>query len=237
MKIIPSKLNEALASSVESRVAAEMLLIAGKSSFWRAIGVGAISLGLGMAIGLGFYGYSFILGKQKTIELLSSALTKALSEVHLRGTATGSVKFEPRTIALASGQTVALDPTSHVRLDSNAKVLADGEVKIQLPTISIPQAVAGKPKGVAPTIANFTVFKSVPYEKGTVQTGWKFLTSAQRIPTTQYCYYQEKSDNPDVALRIEVGLDEKVLTSKTLSRSFDIAAAYDKCVWFKKDAQ
>ncbi|MDN3276893.1 hypothetical protein QWJ07_21700 [Frankia sp. RB7] len=236
MKSPPSKLNETLAGSVESRVAAEMFLIAGKSGFWRAVGIGAVGLGLGVAVGLGFYGYSFVLRNEKTLVVLSTALSKSLSEVHLRGTASGTVKFEPNSIALAPGQTVALDPTSRVHLDPNAKVLADGEVKIQMPTISVPQASATRPKSTAPTIANFTVFKSVPYEKGSVQTGWRFLTSAQRVPTTQYCYYQEKGDNPDVALRIEVGLDEKSLASKTLSKSFDITAAYNKCVWFKKDA-
>jgi hypothetical protein len=236
MNILPSKLNEALAGSVESRIAAEMFLIAGKSGFWRAAGIGFVGCGIGVAIGLGFYGYSFVLRNGKTMDVLSSALSKSLSEVHLRGTTSGTVKFDSSAISLTPGQTIALDPMSRVRLDPSSKVLADGELKVQVPTISVPQLGASKPKGTAPTIANFTVFKSVPYEKGTVQTGWKFLTSAQRIPTTQYCYYQEKGDNPDVALRIEVGLDEKILTSKTLAKSFDIVAAYNKCVWFKRDA-
>ena len=61
-------------------------------------------------------------------------------------------------------------------------------------------------------------------------------TSAQRSPTNQYCYYQEAGENPDVSVRIEVGLDENIQPSKSLSKSFDIAAAFNKCVWFKKDA-
>jgi hypothetical protein len=114
--------------------------------------------------------------------------------------------------------------------------MADGEIKIQMPTITAPQAAIPKSKGASPVLSNFTIFKTVPLDNGTVQTGWKFLTSAQRSPTTQYCYYQEKGDNPDVAVRVEVGLDEKILQSKGLSKSFDIAAAFQKCVWFKKDS-
>jgi hypothetical protein len=118
-------------------------------------------------------------------------------------------------------------------LDPSAKVIADGDLRIQIPNISIPQSAAPRSKGIAPTITNFTIFKSVQFEKGTIQTGWKFLTSAQRSPTIQYCYYSETGENPDVSVRIDVGLDEKIQPSK--SKSLDIAAAFNKCVWFKKD--
>ncbi|MGY3032725.1 hypothetical protein ACVIIV_001895 [Bradyrhizobium sp. USDA 4354] len=235
MKIIPSKLNETLASALQSRVAAEMFLIRGKSGFWRAIGFGVIGLGLGAAVGLGFYGYSLVLRKERTLAVLSNSLVKALSEVHMRGTASGEVKLEPNVLSLAPGQALSLDPASRLRLDPNAKVQADGEVRVQMPSISVPQAPTAKPKKASPAIANFTVFKSVSYEKGSVTTGWKFLTSAQRVPTTQYCYYQEKGDNPDVSLRVDIGVDEKIHAPKTASKSLDIAAAFNKCVWFKKD--
>jgi hypothetical protein len=113
--------------------------------------------------------------------------------------------------------------------------MADRDIKIQMPTIAVPQASIPRPKGATPIITNFTIFKTVPFDNGTVETGWNFLTSAQRSPTTQYCYYQEKGDNPDVALRVEVGRDDNILQSKGLSKSFDIAAAFEKCVWFKKN--
>jgi hypothetical protein len=235
MNLLPSKLNRALAASVQSKLAAEMFYIAAKSGFWRAVGVGLIGLGVGAAVGLGFFGYSFVTRNDDNLTVLSAAFSKALSQVQLRGSANGAVKFEPHEIALSKGQTIAFDPTSRLQLDASAKVVADGDVRIQMPTISVPQNAAPRPKGGAPTITNFTIFKSVPFDKGTVQTGWKFLTSAQRSPTTQYCYYQESGDNPDVSVRIEVGVDEKLQPSKSLSKTFDIAAAFNKCVWFKKD--
>jgi len=105
-----------------------------------------------------------------------------------------------------------------------------------MPSISVPQNSTPRTKGIVPTLTNFTIFKSVPFEKGVVQTGWKFLTGAQRSPTTQYCYYQEAGDNPDVSVRIDIGLDEKIQQSKSISKSFDIAAAFSKCVWFRKGA-
>ena len=236
MNLLPSRLNEALAASVQNRLAAEMFHISGKSGFWRAIGVGLIGLGAGSAIGLGFYGYSFVTRNDNNLAVLSAAFSKALSEVQLRGSADGTVRLEPHEIALSKGQTVAFDTSSRLQLDPSATVIANGDLKIHIPTISVPQSVAPRSKGIAPTITNFTIFKSVPFEKGSVQTGWNFLTSAQRSPTTQYCYYQETGDNPDVSVRIEVGVDEKVQPSKGLSKSFDIAAAFNKCVWFRRDA-
>jgi hypothetical protein len=236
MNLMPSKLNEALAASVQNKLAAEIFYISGKSGFWRAVGVGLIGLGVGSAAGLGFYGYSFVTRNDNNLAVLSAAFSKALSEVQLHGSVDGAVKFEPHEIALSKGQTIAFDPTSSLQLDPNAKVVADGDIKLQMPNISVPQNAAPRSKGIAPTITNFTIFKSVPFDKGVVQTGWKFLTSAQRSPTSQYCYYQESGDNPDVSVRIEVGVDEKIQQSKGLSKSFDIAAAFNKCVWFKRDA-
>lgn len=235
MNLLPTKLNEALAGAVQNKLAAEIFYISGKSGFWRSIGVGIIGLGFGCAVGFGFYGYSFVTRNDSNLAVLSAAFSKALSEVQLRGSAEGAVQFEPHEIALSKGQTITFDSTSRLQLDPSAKIIADGDIRIQVPNISVPQSVAPRSKGIAPTITNFTIFKSVPFEKGAVQTGWNFLTSAQRSPTTQYCYYRETGDNPDVSVRIDVGLDEKIQPSKTISKSFDIAAAFNKCVWFRKD--
>ena len=189
-----------------------------------------------MAVGVGFYGYSFVTRNETTLTTLSSAISKALSEVQLHGSTAGSVQFDPHEIPLAKGQEITFDPTSRLQLDPGAKVIADGDVRIQMPSISVPQNSTPRTKGIVPTLTNFTIFKSVPFEKGVVQTGWKFLTGAQRSPTTQYCYYQEAGDNPDVSVRIDIGLDEKIQQSKSISKSFDIAAAFSKCVWFRKGA-
>jgi len=236
MNIHPSKLNHLLSNSVRNRIAAEMFYISGASGFWRAIGVGLIGFGLGVACGLVFYGYSFVTRSSDHLNAMSVAFSKALSGVQLTGAAEGVVQLEPKEISLAKGQEILFDNNSRVQLDPAAKVLVDGEIKIQAPTISVPQNVA-RPVSRIPTITNFTIFKSVPFEKGTILTGWIFLTSAQTAPTSQYCYYNERADDPDIALRVDVGNDEVMVASKDASKSFDISAAFTKCVWFKKDDQ
>src|SRR6478609_11381576 len=114
MDLIPTDLNRRLANAIQHLVAADRFYIAGKSGFWRFLGIGFIGLGLGAALGLGFFGYSYITRNSDNMNVLSSAFSTALSEVRLRATAEGTVKLEPHEIYLAKGQTVSLDNNSHV---------------------------------------------------------------------------------------------------------------------------
>ena len=234
MDLNPSKLNLRLAELVGNSISADMFRISGKAGFWRAVGIGFLGLGIGTATGAGFYGYSFVTRNSSNVNILSAAFVKAMSDVQLRGIASGSVKLKPSEIRLASGQTVSFDADSRLRLDPNAKVIANGEIKIQSPTISLPQGAS--PRSVSrPPITNFTIFKSVPFDKGNVLTGWNFLTSAQKLPSRQYCYYTEQGENSDVSVRLDIATDGSLGDSKTFPKTFDVSAASSKCVWFDKD--
>jgi len=235
MNLVPTELNRQLASALRYSLSADRSYIAGKAGFWRFVGLGLIALGIGAATGLVFYGYGLVRSETDHAETLATILSKTLSELELKGEAKGTVQLDPKEIALAPGQTVSLDNSVRLRLDPSAKVVADGEITVQGPSISSPaQARTG---GNAPTIVNFTVFKAVPYEKGTVQTGWIFLTSAQRTPTQQYCYYTERLDTPGLNVSFDLGSDEKPEIPKKLPPDFDLMAAFNKCVWFKRDTQ
>ena len=95
-------------------------------------------------------------------------------------------------------------------LDPMSKVFADGEMRVQAPSISVPKLETTSIRNIS-TITNFTVFKKTPFEKGAVWTGWMFLTSTQASPTRQYCYYSESSDNtPGLNLRLDLGYDQKM---------------------------
>jgi hypothetical protein len=216
-------------------MSAEMSVISGRAAFWKAIGIGALGLGIGTAIGIGFYGYSFITRTSGQMATFSSAFQKVLLTVELHGTAEGKVEVTSPELTLAKGATVSFDSSSRLLLDPASKVLADGEVRIQTPAISTPRTPTPKTPAQIKTIANFTVFKSVPFDQGDVLTGWMFLTSAQESPTQQYCYYSEKGDSSDLAIRVELATDGVPETSKALPRAFDTATALSKCVWFKKE--
>lgn len=234
MNVVPTELNQRLSDWVRNRVAADGSLIAGRVHFWRLVGFGFVLFGIGAAVGIGFYGYSYITRNTENLSILASTFSKALAEVQLHANAVGTVELEPREISLAKDQTISLENNSRVLLDPTAKILVDGDVRIQAPaTISVPRTTTQRSVSGAPTITNFTVFKRVPFEKGAVMTGWVFLTSAQRSPTEEYCYYTENAETPGVNVVLDLGVNQKPETPKTTPKNFDIAAAFDKCVWFR----
>lgn len=204
MNVLPTELNLRLSDWVQKRVAADHSVIGGRVAFWQFIAFGLAAFGLGAAAGIGFYGYSFITRNSDNMNILSSAFSKALADAKLQATAEGTVQIEPREIALANGQTISLEPMSRVLLDPAAKVLVEGDVRIQTPpVISVPaRATATQPTGGVPTITDFTVFKTIPFEKGVVVTGWSFLTSVQKSPTREYCYYTVNTETPGVGVRL-----------------------------------
>jgi hypothetical protein len=238
VNLLPTELNQRLADAVRYSVAAERFYIVGKAGFWRLVGVGLIALGLGAAVGMGFFGYANITRNSSSEAILSSAFSKALSEAKLHGKVEGAVQIEPRELPLAKGQTVSIDPSSRLLLDPTAKVNADGELRVQAPSISVPKTTVSPSRASRLPITNFTVFKSVPFESGHILTGWRFLTSAQTQPTNQYCYYSTELDTPSSSLRIDVATNEKLdPTAKDMAKNFDVVSAFDKCVWYKSASQ
>jgi hypothetical protein len=106
MNVVPTALNQRLSEIVRNSVAADAFYISGKTRFWRLVGIGLIGFGLGGAVGLGCYGYSFVVGESDHQHVLSSVLSKALSDVQLQATATGTVQLQANEITLAKNQTV-----------------------------------------------------------------------------------------------------------------------------------
>jgi hypothetical protein len=237
MNIVPTELNESLAKAIRHRIAAQGTLIYGKVGFWHLLGFGLIIFGIGAATGLGFYGYSQIVQKKDDLNILSSMLSNALSKVQLRATADGTVQLEPHDLSLAKGQTVSLAADSHVLLDRSSTVVANGNITVQLPSISVPPSVTPRSIGKMPLVTNFTVFKAVAFGKGAVMTGWIFLTSAQVVPTHQYCYYTANLETRGFDISVDLGSDGRLEAAKTLPTGFDVTAAFANCVWFKSISQ
>jgi hypothetical protein len=235
MNLVPSNLNLRLAEFVRNSIASDLFRIGAKVGFWRLVGLGILLFGLGAATGLGFYGYSYLSRNLDNRRLLTAALSKALADVRLKARADGVVQLEPRAINLAGGQTISLDSSSRILLDQGAKVRADGEITIEGPVISVSPTMMANPKPTLPPIVNFTVFKGIPFNKGTVQTGWIFLTSAQKSPTDQYCYYTEAADTPGRNVMLDIGENGNLEVPKPLPEGFDLAAAFSRCVWFQED--
>lgn len=238
MNIVPSDLNRRLAGALTYSVASERFYIAGKVGFWRLVGLGLIALGLGTTVGIGFVGYSYIRRNSDNFETLTAAFSKALANVQFQATAKGIIQLEPKEIHLAKGQIVSLEKESRVLIDPKSRILADGELRVQVPSVSVGQSAStsNQQSSKIPVITNFTIFKTVIFGKGSVQTGWNFYASTQRSPSNQYCYYTEELTTPGDDFSIDIGLDRKPIKPATLPKDFDLDEAFAKCVWFRNEA-
>jgi hypothetical protein len=194
---------------------------------------------MGAATGLGLWGYSHIRKNSDSMETLTASFSKALSDARLKAKAEGVVQLQPAEISLAPNQTLALESNSRVALEQRSKVVADGELRIQIPSVSAPSVPVSSQQSAAraQTITNFTVFKSVAFDKGRVETGWNFLASTQRDPSAQYCYYTENLGTEGEDFSLDIGLNGSRLRPKTLPSKFDLDAAFANCVWFKAGSQ
>jgi hypothetical protein len=236
MDAAPSPLNQGLSIALASRSLAETWLLDGKTRFWRGIGLGSIALGIGLGVGAGFIGYSYVARNAGQLDELSSVLAKRLAETKLQGKLEGVVELTPGQITLSKDQTVSLNPNATVYLDPSSKIIAEGEIKVRAPTISVPKLTRDDPSA-APTITNFTVFKTVAFAGGSVVTGWNFLTSAQQTPSDQYCYFTQNLDTPGLDVVFQLATDQKPDASKAMPKGFNYLAALDSCVWFKANTQ
>ncbi|SRR5258708_995050 len=233
VNVASTEFNQRLSEFVRISIAADKSYIAARVAFWRLVGFGILVFGIGTAIGVGFYGYSYVNGNSDTLALFSSAFSNALSEVELRASAEGIVQVEPHEISLAKGQTIFIDNNSRLHLDPAAKIEVGGEIQVQTPSISIPQSTPARAPPKVPMITNFTVFKKVPFDGGSVMTGWVFLTSAQKAPTSQYCYYTTNAETSGLDVVLDIAEDQKIEKPKTIPQGFDMLAAFNRCVWFK----
>ena len=231
LNIPATEFNRRLSDLLKNSIFANEHYIASRIVFWRLIGLGILTFGLGGAIGLGFFGYGYVTRNSVNLSALSAILAKALDQARLTSVADGTVQLEPHEIALAKGQTISLDTTATVLLDPKSTVKVDGQIELESPSMSIPKGSAQR----VPMITNFTAFKRVPFETGAVMTGWNFLTSNQKSPSNQYCYYTESVENSNLNVALDIAEDQKLLTPKTVPQGFDMLAAFNRCVWFDGD--
>jgi hypothetical protein len=142
----------------------------------------------------------------------------------------GEVALSNAEIALKDGQSVSLEPGAKVGLVQNEALKVEGSVIVE-PASPSQGSTAPSRNAQSKIITNFTVFKSVPFDRGVVMTGWTFDTSEQAKPSLQYCYYAQKLAG-DTRGSIFIATD-RVPLQQTTSRSFDVESALQNCVWFE----
>ena len=115
--------NRALAQAVNSRITADAVMLSAKSTVWRLTGIGAMCALIGLGVGVGFFGYSYVHDPRTSAQKMAEAFAEALEKSTLR--TTGEVKLDPQaTVKLdANGAQVKVDPMGTVRLDTSGAVV------------------------------------------------------------------------------------------------------------------
>jgi hypothetical protein len=230
--------NRALAQAVNSRITADAVMLSAKSTVWHLTGVGAMFALIGLGVGVGFFGYSYVHDPRTSAQKMAEAFAEALEKSTLR--TTGEVKLDPQaTVRLdANGAQVRVDPTGTVRLDTTGAVVrldpnSVANLRGVPPDVPRPTEHQLRPSTLpqANVVTNYTVFQTVKLGKGAVVTGWKFTSNEEVSPSHEYCYYSE-SIQDGVAARFDLATNGRLDLRGQAPKAVDRAGAAANCVWF-----
>jgi hypothetical protein len=125
---------------------------------------------------------------------------------------------------MEEGATVRLDPASSIRVI--------GDLKIDIPRPSQQQLqLETTSKSNDVPFTSYTIFKSVGFQTGTVETGWDFELANPTQPRLQYCkFIQPVGKGTSTSFILAVNAASRRSTSTKVPFNFDQAVA--NCIWF-----
>src|SRR5262249_49183428 len=148
--------------------------------------VACILSSAGLALAL--YGYSYAVSVKPAAELTAKALVEAIERAELKTIVSGTMSLSPNSeLRFANGQTIRLAEGTTVKLDPNSSVRVAGDFKMPQP--SDRQLQPNMMSGEQLPFTSYTVFRSVDFGAGRVETGWNYDLSDTARPRSQYCSY------------------------------------------------
>ena len=239
----PTPEHRALAAVVNARMAADSRIVNAKAALLRLAGVGALVALAGVGAATAMFGYSFIKDERSSVDKIADALARALDRSTLK--TAGEVRIaEGSTVQLSANalkldpdasvqfsQPLKLDPDTTVKLDPNARLRVSAGGETPRPTTDQMRPGQTTQSG-GKAVTNYTIFKSVPFGRGKVTTGWSFASSEEASPSSQYCYYAEGGGaDPTVEVTTYIASNGFMLPN-VRARNFEVASAASSCIWF-----
>jgi hypothetical protein len=219
--LAPTVANQGLASAVNRRIHSDAVMLSAKAFALRVGGLGLGLLLFGAGVGAAFYGYSYAVDSRTSAQQMAAALADALKHVSM-GHVTLDVPNQKIGLAVPPDASVKLDTSGRtvtLVVPSGASVGAS-----PLPFQNVPPVVQTPSARV---VTNYTIFHSVEFAGGAVETGWRYTSSDQTTPTSQYCLYRAaSSDGTDRV--VSVGRDRVPSNAVGLAPP----GAFGQCIWF-----
>lgn len=212
--------------------------LAAKSRIARAIGFGWLCGGLAIAACLtsagaacALYGYSSLISVKPAADQIAKSLGDAFKNAELKTSITGTMSLPPNSeLKLAPDQKVKLSDNAIVKLDPESSVRVVGNIKIPQP--SDRQLQPNVMSGDELPFTTYTIFRSVPYGAGRVETGWNFDLSDTTRPRSQYCSYIQ-SIAKGAQVKDIIAVNGVAREPPALVRNaFNFAGAIENCIWF-----
>jgi len=222
------------AAVINSRLGAEARIARAIAFGWLAGGVAIASCLTGLGVAAALYGYSYVVSVKPAAEQVAKALVEALERTQLKTIVSGTMSLAPNSeVRLASGQTVRVEEGTTVKLDPSSSVRVVGDLKIDMPQPSKQQLqVETTSASDELPFTNYTIFRSVGYDSGTVVTGWNYDLTDPLRPKLQYCYY-EQNVNRELSVRYSIAINNAPLPPSPLVKpKFNFDGAVTNCIWF-----
>jgi hypothetical protein len=220
-----------IAAIINSRMAAEGRVAKAVGFGWLCGGVSIMLCLTSLGVAFALWGYSYTISIQPAADLAARALVEALERAELKATVTGTMSLASNSeLRLAAGQVVKFADGTIVRLDPNSSVRVVGDIKVPQP--STRQLQPNARSGDQLPFTSYTIFRSVEYGQGRVETGWNYDLSDTTRPRSQYCsYIQSVAKGAQIKDVIAVnGLPRKPPVQ--VKASFDFDGALLNCIWF-----
>jgi hypothetical protein len=220
-----------LAAVINSRLAADARVAKAIAFGWLCAGT-AIALCLtASGFAATFYGYSSMLSVRPAAEQTAKALVDAFERTKLKTTVSGVMSLSPDAqLRLADGQMIKLQDGATIKLHANSSVRVVGDIKMPQPSKPQLQMDTRSASDELP-FTTYTIFKSVNYGSGYVDSGWEYDLSDTTRPKFQYCHYRARLDRGlagKVVLAIN-GAPRRPSNSVKLPFKFD--EALGNCIW------
>jgi hypothetical protein len=223
-----------LSAMINARLRAETSIVNAKAFGWLCTGAAISVILAGMGCATALVGYSYMNSVEPAAELVALALAKTFKEIKLQTTVHGAMSLAADSeLKLAPSQTVRLDDTPPIKLDPNSSVRIVGNLKLDVPQPSKQQLQldATSTSNELP-FTNYTIFREVLYDKGSVVTGWSYDLSDTMRPRYQTCYYQQSLDK-GVSAKYTIAVNNTPQRPSSLTKlTFDFDGAVTNCIWF-----
>lgn len=220
------------ASMLNSRLAMNARVERAMAFVWICGGLAVCLCLVGAGAAFALYGYSRVVSVSAIQHELAKALVGAFERAKMSASVSGTMSLAANSeLRLSSGQRVKLAEGATVKVDPTSFVRVVGDVKTPQPSKKQLQENLTTAQLEMP-FTTYTIFRSVNFGLGRVETGWHFDLSNTTRPKSQYCSYIQSIEKGAQAKYLIAANGSQLTQASSSKIAFNLDAAVANCIWF-----